>query len=160
MNTMAKERFEYVRDANNMYVCPHCDKVTEKQSTMHMHYKAKHSGELPHECATCHRRFSQKQILDLHIRARHLDTLEDRDTFEVYDCPLCPFSSNSVANRIIHFTRKHCKEYVDDLKDGTGNEISCTECQRTFKSSTAFYYHVAKCLTTMNITVPHLAEVM
>jgi KRAB domain-containing zinc finger protein len=154
---MSKERFEYFKNKEGDYVCKFCDKTTAKQSTMHMHYKAKHSGELPFVCDICDRRFSQKQILDLHTRARHVDN----DQVEKYQCPCCDFESQSFANRIIHFTRKHCRDYLDDMKDGTGNEITCTECQKTFKSSTAFYYHAGKCLDSIQgITIPHLDEVL
>ena len=146
---MSKERFEYFKNKEGDYLCKFCDKVCAKQSTMHMHYKAKHSGELPFVCEICNRRFSQRQILDLHTRARH--TTDDEG--EMFQCPCCDFESSSFANRIIHFTRKHCREFLD--------EITCTECQKTFKSSTAFYYHAGKCLDSIQgVNIPHLDEVL
>jgi hypothetical protein len=50
------------------------------------------------------------------------------------------------ANRIIHYVRKHCQEYLGKalaLEDGI---YGCTVCDKKLKSNTAFHYHVASCL--------------
>lgn len=130
---------EYQRNANGDFVCPHCGKVVpkEKQNTMHYHLK-KHSGDLPHECGTCGKKFAQKQSLELHIKWNH------KPTDEILECPVagCNFTSTSWSNRRIHFLRKHCKDHIEEIQDGH----TCKACHKTFNSSTAFFYHAADCI--------------
>ena len=104
---------------------------------MHYHLK-KHSGDLPHECGTCGKKFAQKQSLELHIQWNHQ---EDKN---IYECPVrgCGFKATTWANRRIHFLRKHCKDEITAIQD----DHTCKICQKTFNSSTAFYYHAADCI--------------
>jgi hypothetical protein len=136
---------EYQRNANGDFVCQFCGKVVpkEKQNTMHYHLK-KHSGDLPHECGTCGKKFAQKQSLDLHIQWNH-----EKDT-QIFECPVkgCGFTATTWANRRIHFLRKHCKEEINAIHD---ENHRCKACHKTFNSSTAFFYHAGDCINGTQI---------
>lgn len=134
---------EYSRNENGDFVCEFCGKIVpkEKQNTMHYHLK-KHTGDLPHECDKCDKKFAQKQSLDLHIMMSHTG---DRN----FECPIkgCGFKACTWANRRIHFLRKHCKEEIEKIQDGH----RCRICQKEFNSSTAFYYHAGSCVNGSQI---------
>lgn len=142
---------EYQRNENGDFVCPFCNKIVskEKQNTMHYHLK-KHSGNLPHECSTCGKRFAQKQSLDLHILWNHSEEKE------VFECPVagCEFTATTWANRRIHFLRKHCKTEIKNIRDGN----TCKVCQKNFNSPTAFIYHAAECINGTQI--PYFQGIM
>jgi hypothetical protein len=148
---------QYTRNENGDFVCPFCAKVVpkDKQNTMHYHLK-KHSGDLPHECETCGKKFAQKQSLELHIQVRHADMIDDDEDIQKFECPVpgCGFSSHTFANRRIHFLRKHCSKQVEKIRDGK----ACKHCQKEFKSSSAFYYHVGSCVSGTNI--PHFNDMV
>lgn len=131
---------EYQRNADGDFVCPFCGKVVpkEKQNTMHYHLKT-HAGDLPHKCATCGKGYAQKQSLDLHILWNHQ---KDKN---IVECPVkgCGFKATTWANRRIHFLRKHCKAEVSKIH---GDGHTCKVCQKSFNSSTAFYYHAGDCI--------------
>ena len=138
---------EYQRNANGDYVCPHCGKVVpkDKQNTMHYHLK-KHTGDLPHECNTCGKKFAQKQSLELHIQWSH----QNKDDQEIFECPVagCGFTATTWANRRIHFLRKHCKNEISTIRDE--NNV-CKGCKKHFNSSTAFIYHAGGCINGTQI---------
>lgn len=138
---------KYQRNANGDFVCQHCGKIVpgDKQNTMHYHLK-KHMDDLPHACNICGKQFPFQQQLQIHIAARHG---QDTEKTEIFECPVdgCNFSSHTWSNRRIHFLRKHCANEVSKIKD----ENNCKVCNKTFNSSTAFYYHVAGCLNGSQI---------
>jgi aspartate carbamoyltransferase regulatory subunit len=138
--------FEYFKNDKGEFVCPHCQKVTQNQSTMNMHYNAKHNGDLKHQCEYCPTKFSQKSMLDLHMAARHNDILEkQKKEVKKFECPCrnCDFTALTKANRRIHFARMHMKDLTESLKT---EDLSCKSCKKAFKSGTAFYYHVWGCV--------------
>lgn len=155
--------FEYMKNDNGDFVCQHCENYVvphNKQSTMNMHYHAKHSGDLPHGCNHCTRRFLSRISLEQHIQTNHMDRAVRAETAETFECPFegCNYTAYTAGNRRIHFLRKHCAKDVQDIMVKTDTSYQCTECQEIYKSSTAFYYHAGKCL---HATVsPHLTEVM
>ena len=143
--------FTSQKNAEGEFVCIHCGKTAKLRSTMNMHYNAKHSGDLPHECKICNKRFLQKQSLDLHMQVRHVN-----ETQKQFPCPVpnCYFAAHTSGNRLIHFMRKHCCNQISNIKDGN----HCKACQKEFNSSTAFYYHASSCID--GCSVPHLQEVL
>jgi hypothetical protein len=139
--------FAYSKNAEGHFICQHCDYTAKNQSTMHYHLK-KHDGALPHPCKHCGARFLQKGLLDLHIRSRHSETLEKKDT---YKCPCsgCSYEDIRKGNCLIHFVRVHMKELTEKLKTkATESEMiaSCSKCSKNFKSMTQFYYHASQCV--------------
>ena len=134
--------FTYTKNAAGEFVCPHCGVTKKNQNTMHYHLK-KHDNNLPHECNYCHKKFLQAQTLANHIAARH--ETEERAALS---CPCCDFKTQTRANRIIHFVRKHCQEeLVNAYTVSEAGQYTCKACNKVSNSSTAFHYHVASCLT-------------
>ena len=147
--------FTYQKNAAGEFVCPHCNAVKKNQNTMHYHLK-KHDGQLPHACKHCDKRFLQAQTLANHIAARHSDIER-----AALPCPCCEFTTVTKSNRIIHFVRKHCQEALKDSFMMTDEgHFTCTACSKVCKSSTAFHYHVAGCLTLEGETQQQLATIM
>jgi KRAB domain-containing zinc finger protein len=142
---------KYTRNKNGDFVCGFCNKIVpkDKQNTMHYHLK-KHSGDLPYECTTCGKRFTQKQSLELHIQVRHptVPTVANNQPKE-YQCPVegCHYSDHRAANRRIHFLRKHCLKEINKVRDGN----SCKVCNKHCNSQSSFFYHIGKCLDGSNI---------
>ena len=138
---------EYFKNATGEFLCQHCQFTARNQSTMHYHLK-KHEGALPHPCKICDARFLQKGLLDMHIKSRHSETLEEKETFKC-PCKGCPYEDIRKGNRLIHFTRVHLKDLTESLKCkaiDTMYVASCKSCQQNFKSLTQFYYHASKCV--------------
>ena len=134
--------FTYKKNADGLYVCPHCPATYERQNTMHYHLK-KHAGMYPHKCRHCDKGFLQKQTLDLHMEAKHAEKLQP---VKLHECPHadCPYESRTKANLVIHYMRIHC---VDTCKFTiTKDKMTCCKsCDESFKSATAYYYHAAQC---------------
>lgn len=140
--------FEYSKNEEGQFICPHCNYTAKYQSTMHYHLK-KHEGALPHACTHCKMRFLQKSLLDIHIKARHPQANEKKDYVE---CPVpnCGYKDIRKANCVIHFARIHLREIVDKLKVKTTEEnaiCQCSKCNKNFKSATHYYYHSASCIS-------------
>jgi len=111
---------------------------------MHYHIKVKHTGELEYECADCDMKFSQKSQLNLHIKSRH-----SKKPVKEYKCPCCPYTDLRKGNCVIHFTRIHLKDITDKikLKPTEPNTVAyCSQCSKSFKSMTLYYYHVSSCI--------------
>jgi len=145
---MPAKKVKYPKNANGDYICPHCPKVTTNMNTMHYHIKTNHDDEdLPHQCKFCDMKFLHLKTLETHMYSKHPERVraEDRPSFV---CPFegCDFQSLTSGGRRIHYMRKHCGTACETLKLGAGTEIQCSACQREFKSSTAFYYHVYSCI--------------
>jgi hypothetical protein len=139
---------KYQKNALGQYMCPHCAYTARIQSTMHYHLK-KHDGALPHACTHCNQKFLQKSLLDLHISARHEETLEKKQ--EKFKCPCtgCSYEDFRKGNRLIHFLRVHMKDCTDSLKEKSKESdsvIACKGCLKSFKSVTQFYYHASSCV--------------
>jgi hypothetical protein len=138
---------KYNTTESGEYICHHCQFTAKNQSTMHYHLK-KHEGPLPHPCKHCSARFMQKSLLELHIRSRHSETLEKKDTFKC-PCEGCHYEDIRKGNRLIHFVRVHMKDLSDTLKTKTDQEGCVTECKccnKGFKNLTQFYYHASDCI--------------
>jgi hypothetical protein len=138
----------YVKNTDGNYVCQHCQFTAHNQSTMHYHLK-KHDGALPHPCKHCDARFLQKSLLDMHVKSRHAETLEEKQTFKC-PCKGCSYEDIRKGNRLIHFVRVHLKDCVESLKCNPSEDTmvaGCKSCQQNFKSLTQFYYHASKCVT-------------
>lgn len=136
------DAFTYKKNAEGLYVCPHCPVTYERQNSMHYHLK-KHAGMYPHKCKHCDKAFLQKQTLDLHMEAKHPDKLK---AVEMYTCPCtdCHYESRTKANLQIHYMRIHC---TDTCKFTIRKDklTECNACCDTFKSATAYYYHTVHC---------------
>uniref|UniRef100_A0A6C0D6S1 C2H2-type domain-containing protein n=1 Tax=viral metagenome TaxID=1070528 RepID=A0A6C0D6S1_9ZZZZ len=132
---------KYIKNENGHFICPNCEVVKKNQNTMYYHMK-KHEGKLPFECDICQKDFLQKSSLELHKLSKHSTTKKETKMFQcVFDN--CDFKSITKSNRRIHCLRKHFKEEIDKIMDENN---SCNSCNKTFQSSTAFYYHVIDCI--------------
>jgi uncharacterized Zn-finger protein len=112
---------------------------------------SKCTGATKHNCEHCDFKTTQKATLELHMKAKHPEGVEE--DAQKFCCPWkdCPFSSLTAGNLRIHFLRIHfAKQCADALDRGDAEEAasnhSCKICDRSFNSSTHFYYHVGSCL--------------
>lgn len=143
---------KYIRNEDGHFVCPTCGVIKENQNTMHYHMK-KHENSLPFSCKFCKKGFLQKQTLDFHLRSKHADedTVKSSEDEDVYECPFgkCEFTAKTRGNLRTHCIRSHFQIEADQLMlvDDVNNEICCVECENSFKSKTAFYYHCLDCIT-------------
>ncbi len=165
MNSKSRETFSYKRDESGHLFCDRCGfrpKSTERHpngnvSTMHYHMK-KHVNDFPYECTICKTGFPQKQNLLNHMKARHPDRLKQREN--MHKCPMegCQFESITKGNCLIHCARRHFSELVDShlelIAENEKKLYHCDCCVKNFKSPTAFYYHILKCLTTADLLEP------
>ena len=135
--------YTYQKNQNGDFVCQHCGKTVpgDKQSTMNMHYNAKHNGDLPHECDQCDKKFATKQALDFHLLARHQVNCQAQTD---YTCPFpgCNFVARTRGNRRIHYFRKHMKEEVHKMN----NDLTCRICNHQFNNKPSFLYHCIDCV--------------
>lgn len=140
--------YTYMRNEEGEFICPHCKAVKKNQNTMHYHLK-KHEGDLPHECRHCKQRFLQLNILTLHLKSKHAE--KENLAMDSFQCPCkdCNYISTTKANRRIHYFRIHMKEDIAKLytcSEQNDKNYTCVQCNQVFKSHTAFYYHVGKCV--------------
>jgi hypothetical protein len=145
---------KYQTNSAGEYTCPHCLYTARHMSTMHYHLK-KHSGVTDYICKTCNKQFLQKQTLELHIHARHPETLRFPKTVKlrdlkaareakagglalpappppatsvkVHSCPVtgCEFTSLSKGNCRIHCMRIHYGTYSNAQLE-RGADGTCT----------------------------------
>ncbi len=138
----------YTKNDKGQFVCPHCGITKDKQNTMHYHMR-KHEEEPSHTCKVCKKGFLQKQTLDMHMKSRHPEISTD-ETSKKFKCPFdkCEFSALTKGNCVTHCLRVHFQEEIKKIMtvDEDTKEIECDECNETFSSSTAFYYHCKKCI--------------
>jgi len=140
---------KYIRNAAGHFVCPHCEKVTEKQNTMYYHIKKNHEKDLPYSCKLCDAepRFLQKSSYLHHLATSHPDHCDGEENPYAgikFSCPFegCTHSTHTKANLQIHFARNHCKSWIPTYTKDT----TCTVCKRDFNSSSAYLYHCISCL--------------
>lgn len=133
---------KYVRNAEGLFVCPHCGETKARQNTMYYHMK-KHAGVLDYACPEpgCGKAFVQKSALDQHCRQAHPAIACP----EAWGCPCCEHTSSVKANIIIHIGRKHGAHWIPAVGGDSGMEVFCPCCSKELASSTAYYYHGVKC---------------
>jgi hypothetical protein len=144
---------KYVKDDEGVFICPHdgCKFRNPNQSSMHYHMK-KHLEELNYTCKVCKKSFLQKQTLDLHMRAKHPESVKnnDEDDSKKFKCPYdnCDFKALTKGNTVIHCLRVHFQEEINEImiKNNDTKTISCIECEKEFNSSSAFFYHCKSCI--------------
>ena len=147
-------RLKYIRNADGHFVCPTCNIVKQNQSTMHYHMR-KHANKTPFECRFCKKGFLQRTAMDLHIRSRHEDMLTDEASISTpkqsFACPFkgCKVQSLTKGNLRTHCMRTHLQDESEHIciEDESAKEFQCIECEKTFKSKTAFYYHCHGCIS-------------
>lgn len=128
-------KLTYKKNVEGVYECHFCGVLQKNQNTMHYHLK-KHAGLLPHKCKHCDKGFLQKKQLDLHVEAKHPQTLEPG---VIYKCPECDFKNKQKGNLFIHYMRIHCID-ICCLENGV-----CGKCSAVFANKTSYYYHAFIC---------------
>jgi len=144
---MTTRRYEYIRTDTGEFICPHCNVVKKIQSTMNMHYKARHDGTFKHKCKHCPYETSTKQTLDKHTLAKHPNHVKDKP--KPFDCPFesCEFHSITKAGLRSHYLLKHLsKEVVKYLGKTESGDVQCSGCGEQFASKPAYVYHLVGCL--------------
>ena len=144
METLPK----YQKNANDEFVCPHCQVVKKKQNTMHYHIKRDHEKDFPYDCKQCPNKpkFLQRSSYLHHLATNHPDTPHpsERDANPYakiqFSCPSCEHKTHTKSNLAIHFVRTHCPSIPNYTKDDP-----CVNCQKVFRSSSAYLYHASTC---------------
>lgn len=149
---MSAAKLKYIRNDVGHFLCPHCDKITEKQNTMYYHIKKTHLVDLPFVCDKCEGgpRFLQKSSLLHHLATHHPEDATHSGDVNPYvgvsfTCPSCPHTTHTKSNMLIHYARTHCKDWIPAY---TKSSNCCKNCEKTFASSSAYLYHSLSCLTT------------
>jgi hypothetical protein len=136
-------KMTYIRNETGEFVCPHCKITKTRQNTMYYHMK-KHTGEMSHVCDVCPKRFIQKSGLQQHMLQAHPKEAAAAGTdVTEYVCPCCDHSCKMKANLVIHIARKHGSGWIPGI--ATSGGATCSNCDRSFSSPTAYYYHAAAC---------------
>ena len=130
---------KYIRNEAGHFVCPHCDKVTEKQNTMYYHVKKHHTNDLPFE-------FLQKSAFLHHLATVHAeapDVAGEKNPYAgvEYACPTCEHKTHTKANMLIHYVRAHCRDWIPAFD----KKACCSHCDKEYASSSAYYYHAVGC---------------
>ena len=133
--------FKYIKTATG-YQCPFCDYERELQSTVHMHIKIKHSECVKYKCEHCDYETPVKSTLENHIQNKH----SEKAVLKEHSCPKCEHSCKTEAQLRSHYILKHLTTAFNKLFKTENDKISCTSCQRCFKSRSAFVYHSVGCL--------------
>lgn len=87
--------------AVSLHQCPHCDYTSNALSRVRRHVMYRHTGEKPHACPVCSRRFTAKENMQVHLR---IHTGE-----KPFKCPCCPYSFAQKINLRMHILSKHKK---------------------------------------------------
>lgn len=142
---MQEMTITYHKNADGHFVCPECHVVKKRQNSMHYHMK-KHMEELNHVCKVCNKGFLQKQTLDLHLRSKHPEDVEEE--VKRFACPFdgCDFHALTKGNCVIHCLRIHFPEQMKERMHVSEKVIHCNGCDTDFQSSCSFYYHCKNCM--------------
>jgi hypothetical protein len=139
---------KYTKNEAGLYMCPECDFVTAKSSTLCMHLN-RHDATRQNKCKFCDKIFLQKQTLE-----KHLENFSGKGSHpaldaERFDCPHegCMFSSFGKGNCRTHYMRVHMVKEVTELLDRVEDTITCKTCSDTFGSLGSFYYHSVGCIS-------------
>ena len=143
--------YEYTKNSEGEYICPHCNVTKKNQSTMHMHYKANHDGALKHKCRSCTYESATKQGLDNHINAKHPENAEN---IKQFSCPNegCNFESLTKGGLRSHYLLRHLSKEVNKYLGKNETGIQCTGCGNEFASKPSFVYHLVGCLEATELT--------
>jgi hypothetical protein len=137
--------FTYLRTEDGKFRCPHCDFTKERQSTVHMHIRAKHMGAFKHKCEHCDYETSTQQNLENHMGNKHPEQLNKPAPH--VSCPSClTYQCRTKAQLRSHYLLNHLTKEVDAMLEKTETSWNCTTCKECFKSKAAFVYHSVKCL--------------
>ena len=136
---------DYFRTDNGEFQCRHCEKRCAKQNTMYYHVQSKHSQECKFVCSHCpDKKFIQKSAYLQHMASMHpQDVKEDTNPYVgvSFTCPFpeCGQAAKTKANILVHFARTHCKDWIPAFAK------ACKNCEKSFASSTAYFYHAPSC---------------
>jgi hypothetical protein len=145
VHTFNQMPFEYLRTDDGKFRCPHCDFVKERQSTVHMHIRAKHMGAFKHKCEHCEYETSTQQNLENHMLNKHAGLMNQPAPH--VSCPACDdYQCRTKAQLRSHYLLNHLAKEVHDLLDKKETSWNCKQCESVFKSKAAFVYHSVKCL--------------
>ncbi len=165
MSTSATEAY-YSKLESGEFQCKYCEKRTKKQNTMYYHVQTKHIQDYKYECAHCaDKKFVQKSAYQQHMAQAHPEDAaaaaaegEEANPYVgvTYSCgfPGCEQSAKTKANILVHFARTHCKDWIPAYEKGE----ACKCCDKTFGSSTAYFYHAVKSFETPANFAPMLAK--
>jgi hypothetical protein len=139
---------KYTRNADGLFVCPHCKIVKNKQNTMYYHIKREHEEDLPFTCAKCptETKFLQKSSYLHHLATHHPEdphpSESEKNMYAAveYPCSACDHISHTKANTRIHFARTH-----SDWVPAYSKQSPCSGCSKQFQSSSAYLYHALQC---------------
>lgn len=113
--------------------------------------KKNHEQDFKFECKHCTKdlKFVQKSAYLQHLAVCHPEVCEEIPEANPYagaswccSHPDCDHSAKTKANILVHFARTHCKDWIPTFT----KEAPCKGCDKTFASSTAYFYHTISCI--------------
>jgi hypothetical protein len=133
----------YIQNEAKQFICPHCDKTTNRQNTMFYHIEKKHTEMKKHQCTECTKGFVNKSGLQTHMAQVHPHVQDESNPYLKisWSCPCCDHTCRMKANMAIHIARKHGSTWIPPYSPSCGN------CKKEVGSPTAYYYHAIQCLT-------------
>lgn len=122
-------------------VCPICNKQFRDTTALRRHSLV-HSGERPHACKQCDKRFRRRDHLKSHVTAYHCGTT-------TFSCNICEMVFNTRYSLSVH--SKSCKKAVTHPQtmtaevtkvDDIAESKSCPVCHKTFKDPSTQRRHL------------------
>lgn len=87
----------------SLHQCPQCNYRSHSRGSVKRHVMYRHTGEKPHACSVCHRRFTAKENLQVHMR---LHTGE-----KPFKCNLCSQRFTQKHHVRSHFLTRHHRKW-------------------------------------------------
>ncbi|XP_068146515.1 transcription factor grauzone [Drosophila tropicalis] len=103
--------------------CNICGKVSPNRSAMLSHQRYVHMLDRKHECSVCNKAFKKAITLKEHMTMHTGEVL--------YQCPHCPKTFNSNANKHSHRKKCHPKEFEEARKARSEKRMSSTATNNT-----------------------------
>ncbi|XP_017055245.1 zinc finger protein 846 [Drosophila ficusphila] len=113
-----------VTHSQEQYVCPHCQKVFRRQSSLNSHAAIHTALGLPYKCELCSKHFQNKANLNQHLRKHDKNSIRHK-------CKVCQKSFLRQTTLRLHMKRHLNRE-----------RLSCSLCDKSYNDVDALGRHL------------------